>query len=86
VERTVGQAAAERAAQAVAWPDYSPGGAAPIARLRPAPADTVGLLSAAYRWDRPNMGVLLTDGVGEMSWLQLFGPIPSFRIWHAWLR
>jgi hypothetical protein len=47
VERMVGQEAAEEAAQAVAWPDYSPGAAAPIPRLRPAPADTVGLLSAA---------------------------------------
>jgi transcriptional regulator GlxA family with amidase domain len=78
VERTVGQAAAERAAQAVAWPDYSPGGAAPIARLRPAPADTVGLLSAAYRWDRPNMGVLLTDGVGEIELAAAFRPYTEF--------
>src|SRR4029434_7670551 len=37
VERMVGPEAATRAARAVAWPDYSPDGAAPIRRLRPAP-------------------------------------------------
>jgi putative intracellular protease/amidase len=61
VERMLGPAAAERAARAVDWPAYSPGGAAPIQRSRPAPPDLVGLLSAGYRWDRPTTGVLLTD-------------------------
>jgi putative intracellular protease/amidase len=78
VERMVGQAAAERAARAVAWPDYSPGGAAPMRRLRPAPADTVGVLSAAYRWDRPDMGVLLTNGVGEIELAAAFRPYTEF--------
>jgi hypothetical protein len=74
VERIVGRDAAEQAADAVAWPDYSPGGAARIPQLRPALADTVGLLSAAYRWDRPNMGVLLTNGVGEIELAAAFRP------------
>jgi transcriptional regulator GlxA family with amidase domain len=74
VERMVGQAAAARAAQAVAWPAYSPGRPAPIRRSRPAPADVVGLLSAGYRWDRPQMGVLLTDGVGETELAAAFRP------------
>jgi transcriptional regulator GlxA family with amidase domain len=74
VERIVGEDAAEQAAHAVAWPDYSPGGAAPIPQLRPALADTVGLLSAAYRWDRPKMGVLLTNGVGEIELAAAFRP------------
>jgi transcriptional regulator GlxA family with amidase domain len=74
VERMVGQAAAEQAAKAVAWPDYAPGGAAPIRRSRPAPPDVVGLLSAGYRWDRPTMGVLLTDGVGEIELASAFRP------------
>jgi putative intracellular protease/amidase len=74
VERLVGPAAAARAAQAVAWPDWSPGGAAPIRRSRPGPADVVGLLSAGYRWDRPTMGVLLTDGVGELELASAFRP------------
>jgi putative intracellular protease/amidase len=74
VERLVGPAAAGRAARAVQWPDYSPGGAAPIRRSRPAPADVVALLSAAYRWDRPSTGVLLTDGVGEIELASAFRP------------
>jgi putative intracellular protease/amidase len=74
VERMVGQPAAEQAARAVHWPAYSPGGAAPIQRARPAPPDVVGLLSAAYRWDRPSMGVLLTEGVGETELAAAFRP------------
>jgi transcriptional regulator GlxA family with amidase domain len=74
VERLVGPAAAGKAARAVAWPDHVPGGPAPIRRSRPAPADVVGLLSAGYRWDRPTMGVLLTDGVGETELAAAFRP------------
>jgi transcriptional regulator GlxA family with amidase domain len=74
VERMLGEPAAQQAAQAVDWPDYSPGGPAPIPQYRLAPADVVGLLSASYRWDRPNMGVLLTDGVGEIELASAFRP------------
>jgi putative intracellular protease/amidase len=74
IERMVGPAAAQRAAQVVHWPAYSPGGPAPIQRSRPAPADVVGLLSAGYRWDRPTMGVLLSDGVGETELAAAFRP------------
>jgi len=74
VERLLGPAAATRAARSVAWPDWSPGGAAPIPRFRPAPADVVGLLSAGYRWDRPRTGVLLSDGVGEIELASAFRP------------
>jgi putative intracellular protease/amidase len=74
VERKLGPAVAERAARAVAWPDWSPGAAAPIRRARPAPGDVVALLSAGYRWDRPSTGVLLTDGVGEMELASAFRP------------
>jgi putative intracellular protease/amidase len=78
VERMVGQAAAEQAARAVAWPAYHPGRAAPIQRSRPAPADVVAVLSADYRWDRPTMGVLLTDGVGETELAAAFRPYTEF--------
>jgi putative intracellular protease/amidase len=74
VERMVGPAAAAKAARAVAWPAYSPGAPAAIERSRPAPADVVALLSAGYRWDRPTMGVLLTDGVGETELASVFRP------------
>ena len=78
VERMLGEPAAWQAARAVDWPDYSPGGLAPIPRYRLAPADVVGLLSAAYRWDRPTMGVLLTDGVGEIELASAFRPYTEF--------
>jgi transcriptional regulator GlxA family with amidase domain len=74
VERMVGPAAAAQAARAVHWPDYSPGEPAAIRRSRPAPADVVAVLSAGYRWDRPHMGVLLTDGVGEIELASAFRP------------
>jgi putative intracellular protease/amidase len=74
IERMVGPAAAAQAARAVHWPAYSPGRPAPIQRFRPAPPDLVGLLSAGYRWDRPTMGVLLTDGVGETELASAFRP------------
>jgi putative intracellular protease/amidase len=74
VERLVGTAAAEQAAAAVHWPDYSPGGPAAIERSRPAAGDMVGLLSAGYRLHRPTMGVLLTDGVGEIELASAFRP------------
>jgi putative intracellular protease/amidase len=74
IERLVGPAAAAQAAQAVHWPAYSPGAATPIRRFQLAPADVVGLLSAGYRWDRPTMGVLLTDGVGETELASAFRP------------
>jgi len=74
VERLVGPGAAAQAAQAVHWPAYHPGGPAAIRPSRPAPPDVVGLLSAGYRWDRPTMGVLLTDGVGEVELASAFRP------------
>jgi transcriptional regulator GlxA family with amidase domain len=74
VERVLGPAAAGQAARAVQWPAYSPGAAAPIRRSRPALPDVVALLSAGYRWDRPSMGVLLTDGVGEIELASAFRP------------
>jgi hypothetical protein len=74
IERMVGPAAAAQAAQAVHWPAYHPGRAVPIRRFRPAPPDLVGLLSAGYRWDRPTMGVLLSDGVGETELAAAFRP------------
>jgi transcriptional regulator GlxA family with amidase domain len=74
VERLVGPTAAAQAARAVAWPAYSPGAPAPIRRSRPAPADVVAVLSAGYRWDRPTMGVLLTDGVTETELAAAFRP------------
>jgi transcriptional regulator GlxA family with amidase domain len=74
IERLVGPAAAAQAARAVHWPAYHPGGPAPIRRFGLAPTDVVGLLSAGYRWDRPTMGVLVTDGVTETELASAFRP------------
>ncbi|MDT0353389.1 DJ-1/PfpI family protein [Pseudonocardia charpentierae] len=72
VERMQGPDMAARVAREVNWPDYVPDRPALIPRVRPAPPDVVGLLSAAYRWDRPTTGVLLTDGVGEIELASVF--------------
>jgi putative intracellular protease/amidase len=82
VERLVGPAAA-RAARAVGWPAYSPGGPAAIRRSRPAPPDLVAALSAGYRWDRPRMGCCSPTGLGRPSWPRRSGPTPSCRTWPA---
>jgi hypothetical protein len=37
----------------------------------------VALLSAAYRWDRPTMGVLLTDGVTETELASALPPLAT---------
>ncbi|GAB4004471.1 DJ-1/PfpI family protein [Glycomyces albus] len=74
VERLVGAETAEDAARAVQWPHYVPNEAAPLERSQPAMSDLVALLSASYRFDRPDMGVLLTDGVGETELASAFRP------------
>lgn len=72
IERLAGQQAASRAADAVQWPYYTAGEAATIDPLHLAASDTVGLLSAAYRWDREDLGVLLTDGITETELASVF--------------
>ncbi len=67
VERMLGPEVASRVSHRLEWDGYVPGGTVTIPRNRPAPSDLVALLSAAYRWDRPRTGVLLTDGVGEIE-------------------
>ena len=38
----------------------------------------VGLLSAGYRWDRPTVGVLLSNGIGEIELASAFRPYTEF--------
>jgi transcriptional regulator GlxA family with amidase domain len=78
VERMYGTSVAAQAARAVAWPDYVPGPVVPGEQPQPAPADVVALLSAGYRWDRPQVGVLLTEGVGEIELASVFRPYTEF--------
>ncbi|SCL70945.1 DJ-1/PfpI family protein [Micromonospora citrea] len=74
VERLVGPAEAERVSRELGWSGYRPGGPVAIADEDPQPRDLVALLSAAYRWNRPTTGVLLTDGVGEIELAAAFRP------------
>jgi hypothetical protein len=72
VERLAGETVAAKAAKAVHWPFYTPGRPASLEPPHLAPSDTIGLLSAAYRWDREQLGVVLTDGVGETELASAF--------------
>jgi transcriptional regulator GlxA family with amidase domain len=65
VERLTDQQTAAAAADAIHWDHYSPGRPARIDPPHLRPADAPAFLSAAYRWDRPSTGVLLTEGIGE---------------------
>ncbi|MEV4196735.1 DJ-1/PfpI family protein [Micromonospora globbae] len=74
VERLLGPQAATRTARNVHWTTYRPGPNVPAPQPRLAAGDTVALLSAAYRWDRPALGVRLRDGVGEIELASVFRP------------
>lgn len=70
VERLVRPDAARRTADAVGWRYYSPGGPAPIPAWTFGPDAVLRPLNAAYR--RTRLGVMLTDGVGEIELASVF--------------
>ncbi|MFE9750479.1 DJ-1/PfpI family protein [Saccharothrix saharensis] len=72
VERLVGPGAAARAAERTGWPHYSAGRAASIEQARVRPTDAVVGFNTAFGWDRDTIGVLLTDGVGEIELASVF--------------
>lgn len=72
VERLVGPRAAARAAEATGWRHYHPGAAASMPQARLRPADAVVAFNTAFGWDRDTVGVLLTDGVGEIELASVF--------------
>ncbi|MCC2333833.1 DJ-1/PfpI family protein [Cellulomonas sp. zg-Y908] len=72
VQRLVGEAAAVRAARAIGWPYEASSGPPRMARTRLAPSDAVVALHSAFGWDRPRIGVQLTDGVGEVELASVF--------------
>lgn len=74
VERMLGSQAAELIARQLSWSGYRPGQDNSIPAAHLAPADVVALLSAGYRWQRPAVGVLLTNGVGEIELASAFRP------------
>ncbi len=67
VERLVGVEAAAGAAKAVGWAHYSPGAARPLVQNTFGAADLVVGFNTAFRWDKPDLGVLLTDGIHEIE-------------------
>jgi putative intracellular protease/amidase len=72
VERLTGPAAAARAAEAIGWRHYSPGTEASMVQAHIGPEDVVAGVNAAFGWDRPTVGVLLTNGVGETELASVF--------------
>ena len=73
LEREADESVAQRAAAAVGWNSYRPGSAAPVPGSRIRPADTVALLNVAYR-EPSQLGVVLTEGVGEIELASVFRP------------
>jgi transcriptional regulator GlxA family with amidase domain len=73
LEREADESVAQRAATAVGWSSYRPGSAAPVPGSRIRPADTVALLNVAYR-EPSQLGVVLTEGVGEIELASIFRP------------
>jgi putative intracellular protease/amidase len=69
VERFFGPAVAADAAAAVGWRHY--GADLPAVTSIPVP-DPVAIVNAGYRWDPEMIGVVLTDGVGEIELASVF--------------
>jgi putative intracellular protease/amidase len=69
IERFFGAGAGAAAAAAVGWSRY--GADLPAATGRAVP-DPAAIVNAGYRWNPPTIGVLLTDGVGEIELASVF--------------
>jgi putative intracellular protease/amidase len=73
VERQAGQHVARQTAAAVGWRDFQPGRSATIPVPRLGARDAVALLNMGYR-NSGEMGVALTNGVGEIELASAFRP------------
>jgi len=69
LERLAGPSVAAEAAAAVGWRHYRAD--PPVADGLAAP-DVVAVLNAGFRWNPPEIGVLLTEGVGEIALASVF--------------
>ncbi|GAB2923655.1 DJ-1/PfpI family protein [Nonomuraea fastidiosa] len=72
VERLADAPAARQAADAVHWRHYSPGAPASIPVRSLELADLVAPLNSSYQTGPSDIGVLLTDGVGELELASVF--------------
>lgn len=80
VERLVGADAAAAAAQAVGWKYYSPGTAAALPQSHLAPTDAIThVLNIGLRANSTTVGVVLTDGVGELELASAFAPYAEVK-------
>jgi transcriptional regulator GlxA family with amidase domain len=80
VERVLGTDAGAAAAQAVGWRYYSPGTAAKLHRSQVEPTDAVmHILNVGFRARATTMGVVLTDGVGELELAAAFAPYAEVK-------
>jgi putative intracellular protease/amidase len=71
IERRLGTPAASAAATAVGWRFYSPGTPAPLPPSTFGLRDTIAGVNVTFRAE-PTIGVLLTDGVGEIELASVF--------------
>jgi putative intracellular protease/amidase len=72
IERLLGRPTAATAAAAVGWRFYSPGTPAPLPQSTFALRDTIAGVNLTFRPHR-TIGVLLTNGVGEIEVASVFG-------------
>ncbi|TDD70401.1 AraC family transcriptional regulator [Jiangella aurantiaca] len=80
IERLLGTDTAVAAAETAGWRYYSPGKAATLPRSQLAPDDAVThLLNLGFRADNTTIGVVLTDGVGELELAAAFAPYAEVK-------
>lgn len=72
VERFLGADAAADAARSIGWRYHHADGPAAMDQAELAPSDSVVAFNTAFGWDRPRIGVQLTDGVGEIELASVF--------------
>jgi putative intracellular protease/amidase len=80
IERLAGTGAAAAAARSVGWSHYSPGAPARMPESRLSPSDAlVHVLNLGYRSRTTKVGVVLTDGVGELELASVFSPYAEVK-------
>ncbi|MEO9329435.1 DJ-1/PfpI family protein [Gordonia aurantiaca] len=84
VERLGGGDQLPRISREIHWRGYGSGAGVDIDPAALGPGDLPFALSAAFRWDRPRNGVLLTPGVGEIELASAFRPYTELS-WLATL-
>ena len=80
IERLAGEDTAAAAARTAGWTRYSPGAPAHMPESRISPSDAiVHVLNLGYRSRSSRVGVVLTDGVGELELASAFSPFAEVK-------